>query len=131
MAENKKNKNSGKKTVLVVEDDFFLVQAYQIKLEKENAEVWIATTGKEALSFLEKEPPNVVLLDLLLPGINGFEFLAALKQKEKWKNVPVIILTNLSQPSNVKIAKELGAADYIIKAETRLNDVIERVKKYL
>ncbi|MFA4890594.1 MAG: response regulator [Candidatus Paceibacterota bacterium] len=125
------NKN-GKKVVLVVEDDLLLVQAYKIKLEKEGMETWVATSGKEAVAFLEKDPPNVVLLDLLLPGLNGFEFLSAIRKNEKWKSVPVIILTNLTQSEeNLKIAKDLGAVDYIVKAEIRIGDIIEKVKKYI
>ena len=121
-----------KKTVLVVEDDMLLVQAYKIKLEKEGMETLVATSGKEALAFLEKDPPNVVLLDLLLPGLNGFEFLSAVRKNEKWKSVPVIILTNLTQSEeNLKIAKDLGAVDYIVKAEIRIGDIIEKVKKYI
>lgn len=123
---------SGRKNVLVVEDDLLLVQAYKIKLEKEGLETLVATTGKEALAFLEKDPPNVVLLDLLLPGLNGFEFLSAIRKNEKWKSVPVIILTNLTQSEeNLKIAKDLGAVDYIVKAEIRIGDIIEKVKKYI
>lgn len=131
MAEEQKNNSANKKIVFVVEDDLFLIQAYQVKLEKEKFEVWIATNGKEALSFLEKEPPSVVLLDLLLPGLNGFEFLSVLRKNERWKSVPVLILSNLSQPENIKIAKDLGAAEYIVKAETKINDVMEKIKRYL
>lgn len=121
-----------KKIVLVVEDDLLLVQAYKIKLEKEGMEILMATNGKEALTFLEKDPPNVVLLDLLLPGLNGFEFLSAVRKNEKWKSVPVIILTNLTQSEeNLKIAKDLGAVDYIVKAEIKIGDIIEKVKKYI
>ena len=127
MAEENKKKN-----VLVVEDDLLLVQAYKIKLEKEGIKTWVATNGSEAITYLEKDPPNVVLLDLLLPGLNGFEFLSAIRKNEKWKNVVVLILTNLTQSEeNLKIAKNLGAADYIVKAEIKIGDVIEKVKKYI
>lgn len=131
MAETKKEVSNKKKIVFIIEDDLFLIQAYQVKFEMEKVEVWIATSGKEALSFLEKQPADVVLLDLLLPGVNGFEFLTALRQNQRWKDVPVLILTNLSQAENIAIAKKLGAKEYIVKAETRIDDVIEKVKKYL
>lgn len=129
MPETKKENVRQKKIVFVVEDDLFLVQAYQVKFEKEKVEVWIATSGKEALSFLEKQPADVVLLDILLPGLNGFEFLTALRQNQNWKDVPVLILTNLSQADNISVAKKLGAKEYIVKAETKIDDVIEKVKK--
>jgi two-component system OmpR family response regulator len=131
MPETKKEGKNQKKIVFVVEDDLFLVQAYQVKFEKEKIEIWIATTGKEALAFLAKPPASVVLLDLMLPGLNGFEFLTNLRQNDSWKEVPVIVLTNLSEANNVAIAKSLGAKEYIVKAETKIDDVIEKVKKYL
>src|SRR3972149_9776794 len=94
-----------KKIVFVVEDDVFLVKAYQIKFQKAGIEVWVVTDGKEALKYLAKDPPSVVLLDLLLPGVSGFDILAEIRKNEKWKNVPVYILTNLSQSEDVERAK--------------------------
>jgi len=120
-----------KKVVLVVEDDAFLVKAYQVKLEKEGYEVWIATDGNEAISYLSKPRPNIVLLDLMLPGASGFDILTQIRQTEGWKNVPVIILTNLGQPQDVQQGKELGAVDYMIKANTKINDIIAKVKQYI
>lgn len=129
-ARNRKE-SSRKKVVLVVEDDAFLVTAYQIKFEKENAEVWVASDGDAAMKFLEKDPPNVVLLDLMLPGQNGFEVLEAIRKDEKWKDVPVLILTNLGQPTDVERGRALKATDYIIKANTKIEDIVEKVKRYL
>ena len=120
-----------KKIVFVVEDDVFLVKAYQIKFEKVGVEVWAVTDGKEALKFLGKDPPNVVLLDLLLPGVSGFDILAEIRKNEKWKNVPVYILTNLSQSEDVERAKALGVEEFLVKANTKINDIVEKVKKYL
>ncbi len=119
------------KIVFVIEDDAFLVKAYQIKLAKEGAQVWIATDGKEALDYLSKDPPAVVMLDLMLPSMSGFDILEAIRANSKWKKVPVLILTNLGQPQDVAKGKELGAADYIIKANTKINDIIEKVKQYI
>ena len=120
MTENDTAKIDGKKTVLVVEDELFLIQAYKIKFEKEGVVTWIANDGKAALAFLTKDPPNVVLLDLLLPGVNGFEVLEAIRKNEKWKNVPVIVLTNLGQTQDMERTKVLGVSDYIIKANTKI-----------
>lgn len=123
--------NNNKNIVFVVEDDVFLVKAYQIKLEKEGAEVWIANDGKEALTYLEKEEvPNVVMLDLMLPHMSGFDILAEIRKNEKWKNVPVLILTNLGQPQDMERCRELGVAEYIVKANTKINDVIMKVRQY-
>lgn len=120
--------SSKEKIVFIVEDDVFLVKAYQIKLEKEGIKVWTATDGKEALTFLEKDPPSAVMLDLMLPHVSGFEVLAAIRQREKWKNVPVFVLTNLGQPQDTQRCQELGVAEYIVKANTKINDIIEKVK---
>lgn len=124
-----KSKNK-KNVVFVVEDDVFLIKAYQIKLEKEGVEVWVATDGKEALNFLEKQAPNVVMLDLMLPHLSGFDILTEIRKNEHWKDVPVIILTNLGQPQDMERCKQLGVADYIVKANTKINDVMDKVKKF-
>lgn len=120
-----------KKIVFVIEDDTFLVQAYQIKLKKEGIEVWVATDGEEALKFLKKDPPNLILLDIMLPKINGFSVLEEIKKNEKWKNTPVIILSNLGQQQDIEKGKSLGVNDYIVKANARINEVVEKIKKYL
>ena len=131
MATNKKEKIEKKKVILVVEDDSFLVKAYQVKFEKEGIEVLVATDGKEALAFLEKEPPNVVLLDLMLPILSGFDVLVAIRKNSKWKKVPVLVLSNLGQSEDIKKCQELGIEDYIVKANVRINEVVEKVKKFL
>ena len=120
-----------KKTIFLVEDDLFLVKAYRIKLQQENFEIWEANDGKEAMKFLEKDPPDLVLLDLMLPGISGFDILAAIRKNDKWKDVKVIILTNLGQPTDIERGKKFGIIDYIIKADVKINDVIDRIKKVL
>ena len=130
MTTTEKN-NQDKKTVFAVEDDIFLVKVYKTVFEKEQIEVWIAANGNEALKFLEKEPPDAVLLDLMLPGISGFDVLAEIRKNEKWKKVPVIILSNLGQPQDMERGKALGANEYIVKANVKINEVVETVKKYL
>ena len=122
---------AGKKVVLVVEDDVFLVKAYQIKFEKEGAEVQIASDGDTAMKMLEKDPPDVVLLDLMLPGKSGFEILEAIRKNSRWKDVPVLILTNLGQAADIERGQSLKATDYIIKANTKIEDIVKKVKRYL
>lgn len=120
-----------KKKVFIVEDDAFLVKAYQIKFEKEGIDVEVATDGKEAIGMLKNPPPSVVMLDLMLPGASGFEVLSAIRKDAKWKSVPVVILSNLGQSQDVEKAKGLGVTDYIIKANTRINDIVDKIKKFL
>jgi DNA-binding response OmpR family regulator len=120
-----------KKKIFIVEDDAFLMKAYQIKFEKEGIEVMTAMDGKDAIGMLKETPPSVIMLDLMLPGASGFDVLSAIRKDAKWKDVPVIILSNLGQSQDVEKAKGLGIADYIIKANTRINDIVEKVKKLL
>lgn len=119
------------KIVFIIEDDMFLMKAYQIKFEKESISVWTATDGKEALDYLSKDPPAVILLDLMLPGMDGFEILENFRKNDKWKTVPVIVLTNLSQAEDYEKAKAMGVDDYLVKANTKIGDIVEKVKKYL
>lgn len=120
-----------KKSVLIIEDDVFLVKAYQIKFRKEGIDAKVASDGKEAMALLDKEPPAVVLLDLMLPGISGFTVLEAIRKNEKWKKVPVLILSNLGQPQDIEHGKALGVADYIVKANVKINEIVDKVKKFL
>jgi len=122
---------NGKKSILIIEDDDFLVTTYRIKFEKEGFNALIATNRKEIMSALEKEPPHVVLLDLMLPGISGFDILEIIKKNEKWKNIPVIILSNLGQAQDIERGKKLGVVDYFIKTNVKINDVVKVVKKYV
>jgi len=131
MAEAQKNTAGSKKIVFVVEDDSFLVQAYQIKFEKEGMEVWVAADGEEAINFLKKEPPNVILLDIMLPKVSGFSVLEAMRKDERWKGVPVIILSNLGQQQDIERGKALGVVEYIVKANAKISEVVEKVKKLL
>lgn len=124
--------NENKKTIFLIEDDFLLVRAYEAKFKKEKINAWIANDGKQALEYLSKEPPAVILLDLMLPGLSGFEVLSAIRKNSKWKNVPVLILTNLGQAQDVEKAKQIGRIDdYIIKANVKISEVIDKVKTYL
>ena len=124
MAEDKK------KTVLIIEDDIFLIKAYQVKFEKEGIDAVVANDGKEAMGFLDKEPVSVVILDLMLPGMSGFDILEAIRKNSKWKKVPVIILSNLGQQEDIDRGKALGANEYFIKTNIKINEIVEKVKKY-
>lgn len=129
---NIESKNSEKKKIMVAEDDKFLVKVYQLKFDKEGFDVAIANDGMEAISLIESGyVPNIVLLDLMLPIVNGFEVLSAIKKKDKWKKVPVLILSNLGQDSDIKKAKDLGAVEYIIKSNSKINDIVDKVRQYL
>ncbi len=121
-----------KKTILIVEDDFYLVRAYSLKFEKEGVNVVSVGDGEAAIEFLKKnKKPDMIILDLMLPKKNGFEVLQEIKLNSEWKNIPLIILSNLGQEEDIKKGKEMGALDYIIKADTSIEEAIGRIKKHL
>ncbi len=115
--------------ILVIEDDKFLRELLIGKLVAEGHEISTATDGKEAIAALEAPVPELVLLDLLLPDLSGFEILEKMKAKDSWKPVPVIVLSNLDQKEDLEKAKKLGATDFMIKANFSLNEILARIKK--
>ncbi|OGI17814.1 MAG: hypothetical protein A3J63_03385 [Candidatus Moranbacteria bacterium RIFCSPHIGHO2_02_FULL_40_12b] len=122
--------NAGKK-ILLVEDDVFVSDVYQTKLKQEGFEVISAENGSEAMKKLETVVPDIILLDIIMPYMDGKEVLARLKESEKWKNIPVIILTNLSQRDDVEEILQKGADDYLIKSHFTPSEVVEKIKAVL
>lgn len=118
-----------KKTILIVEDEKPMARALELKLSTNDFSIKIASDGEEALKILEKEKFDLILLDLILPKVSGFQVLE--KIKEKKIKMPVIVLSNLGQEEDAKRAKELGAQDYFIKANISLAELFDRVKKLL
>ncbi len=128
-----KDKKMEGKWLLVVEDDLFINKAYAAKFEHENVLVTFAVDGEEALTTLKaSEPlPSLILLDLMLPKMNGFEVLTAIKADARTATIPVAILTNLGQETDAKRALDLGAAEYLVKADTKISEIVDKVKSYL
>lgn len=120
-----------KPKILIVEDDTFLAGIYANKFEKEGFAVSLATDGEAGLKMAQKEIPEVILLDILLPKLDGFEVLEKLKTTEVTRSIPVILLTNLGQKEDVDKGLKLGAADYLIKAHFMPSETVEKVKKVL
>jgi len=120
-----------KKKVFVIEDDPFLVKAYQSAFVKENMEVWMAQDGETAITFLDREAPDIVLLDLMLPGMNGFEVLGKMRNHPKWREVPVIIVSNLGEPADIEKGKKLGVVEYKVKVQTNMDSIIRDIKHHL
>ena len=117
--------------ILIIEDDKFLLKLYSGKLRREGFEVLESLRGKEGLSKIFTEKPDLVILDLILPDMNGFEVLSEIKLNPKTKNIPVIILTNLGQQSDIRKGLELGAAAYLVKAEFFIEQLPILVKENL
>ncbi len=119
------------KKILVVEDDRFLKELIVQKLEKENYQVAEAIDGEEAITMTKKEKPDLILLDLILPKVNGFKVLEKIKEDASTSQIPVIILTNLGQKNDVEKGLKLGAVDYLIKAHFTPNEIINKIKNIL
>ena len=119
------------KKVLIVEDDEFLLQMYSTKLELEGFKVLEAINGLQGLKVAQKEKPDLILLDLNLPEMSGFEVLSQLKREEDTKGIRVLILTNYSQKEDIDRCLKLGADDYLIKAHFVPSEVISKIKVIL
>src|SRR4030042_453361 len=118
-------------TILIVEDDKFLRELIVQKLIKENYEVSEAIDREQGIKKIKEEKPDLILLDLILPGIDGFEVLSRMKEDPELSSIPVIILSNLGQKEDVERGLKLGAIDYLIKAHFTPGEIIEKIKKAL
>lgn len=116
------------KTILVVEDESALQKAMSDVLTQEGFEVVSALDGEAGLRLAQEKKPNLILLDLILPKMNGFEVLEALKKDATTRSIPVIVLTNLEDMKNIQKAVDLGATTYLVKANYSLEEVLEKVK---
>lgn len=114
--------------VLMIEEDRFLRKIYRNKLILAGFEFVEATNGIEGLNKVISEKPHIVLLDLILPRKNGFDVLIEIKRNEETKYIPVIILSNLGQDSDIEKGLSLGAQEYLVKPEIPLSDVVNRIK---
>lgn len=124
---------SDKIKILLAEDEPFLSGMYQTKLKIEGFDVAAAADGEEALAKLEKEKFDVVLLDIMMPKLNGFEVLNNIRNgaNKELAKIPVIILTNLGQKTDIEKGLLLGANDYIVKANFTPAEVVDKIKKHL
>ena len=123
--------NQTKKKILVVEDDKFLSSAYKAKLTKAGFEVVMALDGEEATTALTTFTPDIILLDLIMPKKDGFAVLQEIKASDKWKNIPVIVASNLGQKEDIDRGMALGAKDFIIKSDLSLDDLIKKINSLI
>jgi DNA-binding response OmpR family regulator len=117
------------KKILLVEDDPFLVDIYRTKFQEEGFSVSTAKEGEEALNKIREEMPDIILLDIVLPGSDGFDVLRELKKDEKFKKIKVVVLSNLAQKGEVEKGLALGADKYLIKAHYTPGEVVKEVKQ--
>lgn len=131
MAKKTTHDGSGKPKILVVEDDSFLAGMYLTKFGLEGFDVELASDGKEAVKKAGEWMPDMILLDIVMPIMDGFAVLEKIRADKVTKEIPIILLTNLGQKSDVERGLALGASDYLIKAHFMPGEVIEKVKRYL
>lgn len=117
--------------VLIVEDDPLIVKMYQAKFTHEGFQVSIAEDGVTGLNKALKETPDFIVLDIMMPQLSGIDLLEKLRANSKGKNIPVIVLTNLSEKEEEQKAMQLGAKEYLLKANLTPGEVVSKIKKHL
>lgn len=117
--------------ILLVEDDMALRDIYSARFMAEGYEVVTASDGEMALTVAVKEKPDLIVLDVMMPKISGFDVLDILRATPETKETKIIMMTALSQPADVEKGKSLGADEYLVKSQVTLTDVVDKVKKVL
>ncbi|HCP08316.1 MAG TPA: response regulator [Candidatus Moranbacteria bacterium] len=119
------------KKILIIEDETSLQKALSEFLMEENFDVAAASDGEQGLILAKDENPDLILLDIILPKKDGYEVLAELKQDEKTKRIPVILLTNLESHEDIEKAFEKGASTYLVKSNYKMEDIVKKIKETL
>ena len=120
-----------KKKILLVEDDAMISSIYKAKFEADGFEVLVAVDGINGLELAKKEKPTIIILDVILPGLDGFSVLEEIKKDKALKTIPVIVLTNLGTEDDRKKGQEMGALDYLVKASLTPGQISEKIKQAL
>ena len=120
------------KKILIIDDSPFMTQMFGMRLHDEGFETLIAGNGEDGIKIAKNEKPNIILLDLAMPGMNGWDVLKKLKKSEQTKEIPVLILTNSKgNKADRERAEKLGAAEFLMKIELKVEDIVKIVKKYI
>jgi len=119
------------RSVFIIEDDQFLSSILRTRLERDGVTVNQAFDGQEAVSWLAANRPAVILLDLIMPKVSGFEVLQSISREPQFKKTAILILTNLAQDEDVAKAKELGAKEYFVKVRSSVDDLVTHIESYL
>ncbi|MBU1036723.1 response regulator [Patescibacteria group bacterium] len=118
-------------SILLIEDEEMLSSMYETKFSKENFEIRKALDGETGLRLAQEKKPDLILLDIIMPKLDGFTVLKKIKADPNLKDVPVVLLTNLGQDEDVEKGKKMGVVGYLVKANTTPAQVVEKVKEYL
>ena len=119
------------KKILLVEDEEIMISLLQKKLTKEGYEISVARDGEEGLKAMREVKPDLILLDIIMPKMGGFEVMTEMQKDKTLAKIPVIVISNSGQPVEIDRTQKLGAKDWLIKTEFDPQEVIEKVKKQL
>lgn len=117
--------------ILIIEDDRYISKMYQLKLSLEGYQVEVADNGRAGVEMVKSFAPNIILLDILMPELDGFEVLKLVKSEEATKSIPVLIMSNLGQEDHIQKGMEMGAIGYIVKSQYTPSKVVEKIKEVL
>ena len=120
--------NTAKKYILIAEDDRFYGNMFETKLQKEGFDVLVCDNGKNLLAAVSSRKPDLILLDLIMPVMDGFETLKELKANSGSRDIPVVVLSNLGQDEDIERAKKEGAVDYLVKSNLSIQEMVQKVK---
>jgi len=123
--------NNMAKTVLIIEDDPLIVKIYSTRLKSDGYEVFSAENGEDGLKLAEEKHPQLVILDVMMPRIDGFGVLSRLRSAEETKNIPVLLYSNLAAEEEINRAKSMGATEFIVKANISPTEMVAKIKSYL
>lgn len=117
--------------ILLIEDDSLIVKIYTTRLKADGYEVISAEDGEKGIEIAEKEMPNLILLDVMMPKVDGFTVLQSLRSQDQFKNTPIIMYSNLAQEAESKRALEIGATEFITKANISPTELVNKIKSYI
>ncbi|TAN57746.1 response regulator transcription factor [Patescibacteria group bacterium] len=122
--------NDSKPKIMIIEDDRFITQVYSTKLKEVGFDLAMVADGRDAVPAILNEKPDLVILDLMLPGKSGFDILRERMNSDELKKVPVIVITALAQSKEREMALSLGAQDYIIKSDHSIQEIMQKILKH-
>lgn len=131
MTEPINNTNPGKAKIVLAEDDQFISRAYTDGLRRAGYEVVTAMDGNAAIAIIKAEKPDIILLDIIMPEKNGFEVIEEIKKDPELSAIPIIVLSNLGQDTDIQKGRDLGANDYFIKSNLSMAEVVAKVEQHL
>jgi DNA-binding response OmpR family regulator len=117
--------------ILIIEDDRYISKMYQLKLSLEGYDVQVAENGKQGVDKVKEMMPNIILLDILMPELDGFEVLKIVKGDDATKDIPVLIMSNLGQEDHIEKGMQMGAIGYIVKSQFTPSKVVDKIKETL